>query len=397
MHSITYDEALQLYEDFPRPLRHQKREIDGISLELFTYVYAFWPMFRDTPATRNLRGVVFDGDTKELVSLPFHKFFNVNENEELKEEALTFNGLLMDKEDGSMAQATSYKGRLITASRMSLTGYVHQGVKNLIQQNPLLEEYIHAHPELTFLFEYLDPKNQIVLHNPIEELVFINARHKVTGAYHFTDHAGLIPTRSVKAVRLKHGDWSELKDSLSTLIHAEGYVLQLENDLVKVKGDWYRGLHRTLTDFSPLQYLTTWLKGNSKEYLATLDAVDFTGALAADYLQFIKDIEDEYPKAIEVMVEEALKHETTKSLTAAFKTKPEFKEPIYKVLFDSVMHAFRDGNISVHSAYERFLSYTSRPHVLTNRNALNRIIDALTARTGRPITGLQWFGLKDDV
>lgn len=55
---------------------------------------------------REIRGLVFCSKTGKLVSRPFHKFFNVNENEESNEKNIKLGQKfwLLEKMDGSMCQ-----------------------------------------------------------------------------------------------------------------------------------------------------------------------------------------------------------------------------------------------------------------------------------------------------
>jgi hypothetical protein len=103
----TLEEALDL------AARHKAlavRRKDGLAL--FTYLWADTELFAD-PRAREFRGIIYEEATGEVVSRPFHKFFNYREpGLGLGPEAFTVNVLgaptspvfLAEKVDGYLLQ-----------------------------------------------------------------------------------------------------------------------------------------------------------------------------------------------------------------------------------------------------------------------------------------------------
>ena len=222
---------------------------------------------------RNLRGVVFDTRTGEVASLPFHKFFNLNEQPFTAEDALDFHGRITEKEDGSMVQITWHAGEWLIGSRMSLRGYVTSTVTALLKEPryQALLAYMRARPSVTFLFEVLDPHHTIVLSHKLLELVFLNARDKLTGAYEFDAHAESIPCRVTDFNELTPASWVDLKERLRLDENREGVVLLLRSgELVKVKTIWYSDIHHLATTLSETSVVRAWADGSADDAASIL-------------------------------------------------------------------------------------------------------------------------------
>lgn len=215
-------------------------------LILFDYRYKDYKFFSDYPEARDMRGIIFSR-SGELVSLPFHAFYNVGETP----DHIEFTGSYSEKQDGSMAQVT-WRNGLVVASRSSLQGYV-------AKTSPItaeLEEYVSRQPGYTFLFELLDPEHTIVLKHEKLELVFLAARNKLTGEYTFPAD---VPARLNKVHHLSPATWEEIqKQHLVDEGETEGVVLYTPTGIFKSKTPWYTSVHRLVTNLQPKDYILAW-------------------------------------------------------------------------------------------------------------------------------------------
>lgn len=272
----TLESFEELYGKYSNYL---KRQIyDG--KVLFDYYVPNWSMFRDDPLSLECRGIIFDLETGGVVSRPFAKFFNLGENELTSRERVEalvrqHGALLMPKLDGSLVQITSHKGELMVASRSSMsreTGYVRRAVEALVSGNSELVGYIHKFPDYTFLFEYLDPKNIIVIAHEEEKLVFLNARNKITGEYAFDKLPELPPVDKVSSREVGWEEFSSIIEELKHQNNFEGYVFYVpEVGFFKVKTPWYVDLHKILSDFTVKNVLEAWAKDGVDDLIATLN------------------------------------------------------------------------------------------------------------------------------
>ena len=127
---------------------------------------------------RLARGKVLDINTKEIVSYPFDKFFNVNEvsdtKEEVVKERLKNNRYLYvtDKKDGSTIIVSKYKGTpLITTNGSFDNEQIDWAKKMFAKKYPkFLSELKDG---FTYIFELIHPENRIVIDYGNEEALYM--------------------------------------------------------------------------------------------------------------------------------------------------------------------------------------------------------------------------------
>lgn len=199
---------------------------------------------------RECRGIAFDTETGLLASRPFHKFFNIGENESMDVSVLDFEAQhwIMDKVDGSMLRPIWIKGRLHWATKMGNTDIAKKAEKWL-RDKPRYEDIAQWSLEenVTPIFEYVGPHNRVVVDYK-EDLILLALRSKVTGDYWTppeVDAAGLgfgIPT--VKTYDPIEGDptiyLSAVRDSDDL---DEGIVVRWPRGMGKLKTETYTNLH----------------------------------------------------------------------------------------------------------------------------------------------------------
>jgi T4 RnlA family RNA ligase len=202
----------------------------------FNYVFQLPDSFDGI--RENFRGVTFDESTGEIVSLPLHKFYNVNQRAHTQWHLLKdLRGQVYEKLDGSMVHFFEHRKQLRCSTRMSAHTPHAQNAYKLAEENKLIDLIWEEVKEgYTPIFEYVAPNFPIVIMYSKPRLVYLHSRNRTTGEYRYMD------AYPDKAQRFPIC-FSEIMEHLDKEMF-EGYVCVLENGLwVKLKCDWYLKRH----------------------------------------------------------------------------------------------------------------------------------------------------------
>lgn len=227
---------------------------------------------------RNFRGVTFCAHSGQIISLPLHKFYNINQTEEAsfhlhKHRKAT----VYEKLDGSMVHFYLVNGELVSSTRRSPATLQAKEALAIVHADPALEAMIRETIDagMTPVFEFISPRNQIVVQYKHHKLVYLISRNRKTGEYvyetKYPDRAKTfdIPFGSI----FDHLDHQEF----------EGYVCHLDNgELYKVKTPWYVERHRAV-DFlmKPLYKLYEVALDGFMDDLISLAAESYKSKLEA--------------------------------------------------------------------------------------------------------------------
>jgi RNA ligase len=191
----------------------------------------------------NFRGVVFDDATGEIVSLPLHKFYNVNQKEH------TQIGLIgeqecrvLEKFDGTMCHALKVGDQIVLASRMGWDSSQAIAATKLMSRLPRLSAGVarEVNEGRTPIFEYVGPNNPVVLHYKTEDLVYLWSRDRKTGEY--TRNEEIMKTQSSPTERRML--IKDVMAEVAVLKDKEGFVCVLPGMWVKAKCPWYLDRHQ---------------------------------------------------------------------------------------------------------------------------------------------------------
>ena len=196
---------------------------------------------------RECRGLIFDRDGN-LMSRPFHKFFNINEREETQTHTVDMSQphVVMEKMDGSMIRPIIVDGYLRLATKMGVTTVAMQAEEWLAAQDPMLKEWMRECVEdsVTPLFEWVSPFNQIVLAYETADLVYLGTRDNATGAYVMDKSC---PFNCVPQYGTVEGNLNEYIARQRGAEGREGDIIRFNSGhMVKVKNDWYVRIHKTI-------------------------------------------------------------------------------------------------------------------------------------------------------
>ncbi|KAM9970060.1 hypothetical protein ACTFIR_001900 [Dictyostelium discoideum] len=140
---------------------------------------------------RECRGLIFNEATSEIVCRKLHKFFNINEQQETKEELIKLdeNFIVLEKLDGSLIAPILINGKAAWGSKSGITDLtikVEKHIQLKLKDNNIryddfaLEWMLKGY---TPLFEWCSESNQIVLYYAIDNLNLIAMRNMKTGEY----------------------------------------------------------------------------------------------------------------------------------------------------------------------------------------------------------------------
>ena len=214
----------------------------------------FWNLYDGL--YRECRSLVLDKRKNCLVLTPFKKFFNINEMPETSLENIKKrieNASLVefsDKLDGSMQSVRYYNGKIVMAGSQAVDAdkswRLRDGYKMLTEHH---KQMIMNHPSLTFIFEYISPKDAHVVHYDFEGLYLIGIRNVENGEeYPYAKVLDFARQYQVPATKVVE---STLEDIIAGLDdksadEAEGFVLNMDGYKVKIKYNDYVGISRII-------------------------------------------------------------------------------------------------------------------------------------------------------
>ena len=204
---------------------------------------------------REARGLIFCSKTGELLSRPFHKFFNVGEREDVMDIDLSKPHVIMEKLDGSMIRPFRVGDTIRWGTKMGVTDVAMQA-EEFVAKNPQYQKFADAtqrdaHYSYTAIFEWCSRQQRIVIDYPEDRLVLLAMRDNFTGRY--LDRKGLvafgklwnIPVVNVLNTTYPVPSQEELVAIVRNMSDMEGVVVQFaDGHMVKIKADTYVALHR---------------------------------------------------------------------------------------------------------------------------------------------------------
>lgn len=198
---------------------------------------------------RECRGLIFDKNGS-LINRRFHKFFNVNEREETRHEAIDWNQPhhILEKLDGSMVSPCLLPSGVVRwMTKMGITD-TSMEAEIFVALNKKYQDFaIRAIADgITPIFEWCSNKNRIVLDFPEDQLILTAARNNVDGYYTTYDRLCEIAERyDIPVVKAFSYDSKNILDIVRQQEDTEGVVVRFhDGHMVKVKSDWYVRIHK---------------------------------------------------------------------------------------------------------------------------------------------------------
>lgn len=230
---VVFNYILSSDETFPKP-------ING--------VYDHRSLIR-----RECRGIAFEKTTGRIVRRPYHKFFNWWEREETcLENPLEIPGLLiLDKLDGSMIAPFTTGNRIIWGTRAGETDFSEQVNQFLKTAGGAYHKFAEdcINNNATPIFEWVSPKNRIVLSYERDNLILTGVRDNVSGQY--STYETLRDVSDVYNIPYVQTLSYESVEAIYKADQTEGVVCRLpDGHMFKIKAEWYVHLHRLRDDMT---------------------------------------------------------------------------------------------------------------------------------------------------
>ena len=225
------------------------------------------------PLAREFRGVCFSrhtGDTEWTRHLSMEKIHILSESEELTTRVLKPAILLsvQKKYDGSMVRFVKQGNEVLAKTKLGFDNLQVVAANDWYAKDKTFRRLVDntLQSNLAAFFEYLSPKNRVVIRYDKEQFILIQIRDEHSGEYltngemceiaTYNGYPDELVSKNIfthKFVPHRFRDWysynvrADLQDKMTD---QEGYVVRLELDgeevWVKVKSMWYIKRHKFL-------------------------------------------------------------------------------------------------------------------------------------------------------
>lgn len=203
---------------------------------------------------RECRGITFDSKTKKIVARKYHKFHNINENDECQFHNIdiTKPHIILDKLDGSLINIIKTVNGYQFHTKNGHTDVAIDAENQISNKEP----YFKLQSDLdeagaTALFEYVSPTNRIVVKYDEPKLILTAIRENKSGRYWFYDTLCSLGKRyNIDVVQCKSFDSTNLKEIIDEISNIEddieGFVLRFKyGQMYKIKTSLYVQLHKS--------------------------------------------------------------------------------------------------------------------------------------------------------
>lgn len=238
----SYDECMDVVANNPCFIK-KVEIINNVPIATFAYRLAIAEDFCRKGA-RNLRGITFREDTKEILALPLHKFWNLGENQFTELSAIKNKNILRvtEKYDGLLVYFFILDNELYCKTKLNSFSEQAIAAMDIVEENATLRKSIIELIQngYTPMFEYISPQNQIVVKYDDERLKYIGARNMIDGTYDFDPIEGSDPVEIFTMDNLY-----KVINVAENYIGHEGFVIVFDDqDMVKIKTSEYFKLHK---------------------------------------------------------------------------------------------------------------------------------------------------------
>ncbi len=259
---------------------------------------------------RECRGMIFDTATGNLISRPYHKFFNVGEREEtnLDKIDLTQPHVVLEKLDGSMIRPIPTPEGFRLGTKAGITD-VAMNAEYFVADKPEYAKFIKSSFAcgLTPIFEWCSRKNRIVVDYSEDQLILTAVRDMRSGNY--IPYSQMVETGKnydipvVKAIAGDETDIEKIVDHIRKWDDGEGVVIRFDNGhMVKIKADEYILRHRSKEQINSEKNIIQVILNDSVD--------DMIPLLTSEDAQRLKDFQQKFWCAVD---------EVSSDLTKIFK------------------------------------------------------------------------------
>ena len=241
----------------------------------------FWDLYDGF--YKECRSIVIDIKNEDIVLSPYKKFRNLNECEEnnidvITEKIKTAECIeITNKLDGSMQSARFYNNEIIMSGSQAIdmgnSWRLQDGysiLRSQINYLAMLEE----NPEFTFIFEYITLKDAHVVNYKIEDegLYLLGMRNVYTGKQlSYKEVRQYANKHNVKMTQIFNKTFNQVIADTKKFKsdEMEGFVINIDGHLVKVKCDDYVQIHKILSNISSINLIIKNIADNSFDDLVS--------------------------------------------------------------------------------------------------------------------------------
>jgi hypothetical protein len=226
---------------------------------------------------KECRSIVIDIKNENIVLSPFKKFRNLNEGEENKLEVIIkeMNKAksleFTNKLDGSMQSARFYNNEIVMSGSQSInmnnSWRLQDGYNMLIKQNNYIS-MMKENSDYTFIFEYITLKDAHVVNYKKEDegLYLLGLRNVYTGEQLSYRQVKLYADKyNVKMTQIFNKTFEEVIEDTKKYKsdEMEGFVMNIDGHLVKIKCDDYVQIHKVLSNISSINLIIKHIADNT--------------------------------------------------------------------------------------------------------------------------------------
>ncbi len=255
--------------------------------------------------TRRCRGLILDRDTREVVALPFDKFFNYGEHGVTHDLPDRPPDVTTVKYDGSLGICYRLDGKLRWATRGSFYSTQAAAAERLWAQR---HSQAVVPDNFTLLVEIIAAESKNIVQYDTEKLVLLGVRDRFTGAdlsyddlQTWADRWGMPLTERIT------GGLQELIDHVAQMdASEEGFVARWGDYRVKLKSSQYLRLARVIQGLTERRVAEYWFARKWTSPPADVPAaeqrrlsgmpVDIPEEFAIDLIRQLRDLDAELQK-----------------------------------------------------------------------------------------------------
>ena len=250
---------------------------------------------------RECRGLIFDTATGNLISRPYHKFFNAGEKEETQLNRINLYEphVVLEKLDGSMIRPIPTKEGFLLATKAGITDISQQAEVFIVDKsnyNTFINKCIQK--GTTPIFEWCSRKNRIVIDYPEDQLILTGMRYNDTGKYvDYEIMKSYATSWNIPVVKAVDGLAVQNIDLFVKQVRewddGEGIVLRFDTGhMVKVKADDYVLRHKSKDSISQEKNVLQTILEDSVDDLVPLLTPEDAARLKAFQNAFWTSVED---------------------------------------------------------------------------------------------------------
>jgi len=304
--TIDYDQLMAgLQRAVEKKTVLAKKDKTG-KLTIYNYIANTWGFFECLA-----RGLVIDEEKRTVVATPFPKFFNYGE---MSNSFPTGPFQAAEKMDGSLGVTFWYEGDWHVATRGSFQSRQAEWATQWFRSN-VAPKLPPRYQGSTILVEIIYPENKIVIGYDFSALVLLGAYHENGQEYTRAELKELAATVQIRLAELyQFGSVEDVLQSAMRLpANKEGWVLRFPSGYrMKVKGDEYCNLHRSISSITPLNIWAMMKENQSMKDFADSIPEEFAG----DLKKIVQTLDDRLEECLEIVktTMEATQHLSPKDL-----------------------------------------------------------------------------------